>query len=102
MEMFYETASDEHVAREKAKARRLRATAWWDRRVQPGICHYCGRNVGRSGLTMDHVVPLIRGGRSTRGNVVPACRDCNSRKKYLLPLEWQEYLQELERRKAED
>jgi 5-methylcytosine-specific restriction enzyme A len=102
MEPFYETASDQHVAREKTKARRLRTTAWWDRRVQPGVCHYCGRVVGRSALTMDHVVPLARGGRSTKGNVVPACRDCNSRKKYLLPVEWEEYLQKLEEREEGD
>lgn len=101
MTEFHETADERHVAREKAKARRLRATAWWDRQVQPGVCHYCGRNVGRAALTMDHVVPLIRGGRSTKGNIVPACKECNSRKKYLLPVEWQAYLQELERRKEE-
>ena len=29
---------------------------------------------------MDHVVPLARGGRSTRGNVVPCCRECNQAK----------------------
>jgi hypothetical protein len=27
--------------------------------------------------------------------VVPACKDCNNRKKYLLPLEWEEYLESL-------
>ncbi len=41
---------------------------------------------------MDHVVPLVRGGRSTKGNVVPCCKDCNSKKKYLLPVEWVDYL----------
>jgi 5-methylcytosine-specific restriction endonuclease McrA len=41
---------------------------------------------------MDHLVPIIRGGKSTRGNVAPACKECNSKKKYLLPLEWEEYL----------
>jgi 5-methylcytosine-specific restriction endonuclease McrA len=44
---------------------------------------------------MDHIVPLGRGGRSIRGNVVPACKECNSRKKALLPVEWQEYLERL-------
>jgi 5-methylcytosine-specific restriction enzyme A len=102
MEPFYETADEEHVAREKTRARRLRATAWWDRRVQPGVCHYCGRNVGRAALTMDHIVPLARGGRSTRGNVVPACRDCNSRKKYLLPVEWDEYLKRMAARRDQE
>lgn len=41
---------------------------------------------------MDHVVPIVRGGKSSRGNIVPACKECNSRKKYLLPMEWDEYL----------
>ena len=99
---FYETASEEHMAREKAKARRLRKSAWWDRQVQPGICHYCGRNVGRANLTMDHVVPLARGGRSTKGNIVPACKECNSRKTYLLPVEWAEYLERLRQEGRDD
>jgi 5-methylcytosine-specific restriction endonuclease McrA len=37
----------------------------------------------------------VRGGKSTRGNVVPACKECNNRKKYLLPVEWEEYLETL-------
>jgi len=47
---------------------------------------------------MDHVVPLVRGGRSRRGNVVPACKDCNNQKKSLLPVEWEEYLRQLAER----
>jgi 5-methylcytosine-specific restriction endonuclease McrA len=38
-------------------------------------------------LTMDHIVPVVRGGKSTRGNVVPCCKECNSDKKYLTPAE---------------
>ena len=41
---------------------------------------------------MDHIVALIRGGKSSRANTVPACKLCNSRKKYLLPIEWDQYL----------
>jgi 5-methylcytosine-specific restriction endonuclease McrA len=63
--------------------------------VSAGVCHYCGRQIGARQLTMDHVVPLIRGGRSTRGNVVPACKPCNSKKQLLLPVEWEEYLKRL-------
>jgi 5-methylcytosine-specific restriction endonuclease McrA len=44
---------------------------------------------------MDHLVPLGRGGTSTRGNVVPACKDCNNRKKGMLPVEWREYVDSL-------
>ena len=44
---------------------------------------------------MDHLVPVSRGGRSTRGNCVPACKECNNLKKNLLPMEWEQYLQRL-------
>ncbi len=45
-------------------------------------------------LTLDHIVPVARGGRSTRNNCVPACKECNNRKKNLLPLEWDDYLRQ--------
>lgn len=44
---------------------------------------------------MDHRVPLVRGGRSVRSNLVPACRGCNAAKKYLLPVEWAAHLARL-------
>lgn len=87
--------SEEDIRREKEKARRLRQTAWWMRKIQKGVCHYCQNLVGREHLTMDHVVPLSRGGKSSKGNIVPACKTCNNKKKYLLPIEWDEYLQSL-------
>jgi 5-methylcytosine-specific restriction protein A len=86
---------EETIRREKEKARRLRQTAWWMRKIQKGVCHYCQSQVGREHLTMDHVVPLSRGGKSSKGNIVPACKTCNNKKKYLLPIEWDEYLQSL-------
>jgi 5-methylcytosine-specific restriction endonuclease McrA len=85
----------DELKRERAKARELRQTQWWKRRLAAGVCHYCRRHVGIVGLTMDHVVPLGRGGRSRRGNVVPACKDCNNRKRSLVPVEWDEYLRSL-------
>lgn len=90
--MEYPIVEEEQIRREKDKARRLRQTAWWLRKVHPGVCHYCHREVGRTRLTMDHVVPLSRGGKSTKGNIVAACKECNNKKKYLLPIEWGEYL----------
>lgn len=78
---------DRHVAREREKARALRKSAWWRQQLQKGVCHYCGRQVGAGALTLDHVVPVARGGTSTKGNVVPACKACNSEKKYLTPAE---------------
>ncbi len=90
---FTPEVTDDVLRREKARARELRRSAWWKRRITAGVCHYCGRQVGATALTMDHLVPLIRGGRSVRGNAVPACKDCNSKKQSLLPWEWDEYLQ---------
>lgn len=41
-------------------------------------CCYC--EASNVELTMDHVVPLSKGGQHTAGNIVPACRSCNSSK----------------------
>ena len=41
-------------------------------------CAYCGR--AEKQLTRDHRVPLIRGGRHTASNIVPACHRCNKSK----------------------
>jgi len=98
MSFDYNGVDEREIKREKEKARRLRRTHWWYTRVQKGECYYCGRMVGRENLTMDHVVPLIRGGRSRKGNLVAACKECNSKKKYLLPLEWEDYLKNLDKR----
>jgi 5-methylcytosine-specific restriction protein A len=94
---FYAPIDPELLRRERAKARELRASQWWKRRVADGVCYYCRRRVGVKALTMDHIVPLGRGGTSVRGNVAPSCKDCNTRKKSLLPLEWQDYLDRLAR-----
>ncbi len=80
------------LRKERAAARALRDTSWWKRKRASGRCHYCGAKVAPRDLTMDHLVPLVRGGTSTKQNIVPACKECNSRKKYLLPLEWEAYL----------
>jgi 5-methylcytosine-specific restriction enzyme A len=77
---------------EKNRARELRNTAWWRQKVSRGICHYCGKTFKPDDLTMDHIIPLSRGGRSEKLNIVPACKECNNKKKYLLPSEWEEYL----------
>jgi 5-methylcytosine-specific restriction endonuclease McrA len=36
---------------------------------------------------MDHLVPIVRGGKSTKGNLVPSCQKCNAERKYRLPFE---------------
>lgn len=88
---------DQHdEKRERAKARELRSSQWWKRRLAKGKCYYCRRQMSPRSLTMDHIVPIARGGRTTKGNVVPCCKTCNSAKKNLLPMEWDQYLKGFE------
>ena len=93
---YVREVDDDTLRREKARARALRQTAWWRRRIATGLCHYCRRAVGAKALTLDHVVPLVRGGRSIRANLVAACKDCNNKKRSLLAWEWQAYLDTLD------
>lgn len=76
-----------HIAREKQKAQEMRKSQWWKNKISQGICYYCHTAFLPDELTMDHVVPLARGGKSTKGNIVPCCKVCNNRKKYLTPAE---------------
>lgn len=50
-------------------------------------CQYCGAMPPRKDLTVDHVVPRSRGGKSTWENVVAACTKCNGRKGSRTPAE---------------
>ncbi len=47
-------------------------------------CQYCGRN---KHLTLDHVIPVSKGGQHKWDNVVTACESCNQRKRDRTPLE---------------
>ncbi len=51
---------------------------WSALRVAWGGCAYCG--AVDDAPQRDCVLPISRGGRYTVGNVVPACRSCNSSK----------------------
>ncbi len=90
-EQFYSLGDDESVQRhikiERERAKKLRKSPWWKTQIQKGICHFCQKAVGVDVLTMDHLVPLARGGKSTRGNVVPACQSCNRDKNLNTPVE---------------
>ncbi len=43
-------------------------------------CQFCGKDFPPSDLTLDHVVPRSRGGKSSWDNLVACCHRCNNRK----------------------
>jgi 5-methylcytosine-specific restriction endonuclease McrA len=57
----------------------------WVLRRDGYTCQYCGRQDGE--LTMDHVLPLSRGGQTAWTNVVAACVPCNRKKANRTPEE---------------
>lgn len=57
-------------------------------RRHDGLCAYC---TNAAADTIDHVIPLVRGGRNTIGNLLPACRRCNSKKHARLLIEWRSH-----------
>lgn len=101
MDAFYSDIDEETIKKEKSRARLLRQSQWWKRRKSTGLCHYCGKRFNPAELTMDHIVPIIRGGKNNKGNVVPACKGCNNNKKYLLPIEWETILETQQKKSLE-
>jgi 5-methylcytosine-specific restriction enzyme A len=79
---------ESHVKKEKLKARELRKTPWWDACLNSGRCHYCENSFQKDQLTMDHKIPIIRGGKSTKSNVVVCCKSCNSLKQHKTDVEF--------------
>jgi 5-methylcytosine-specific restriction endonuclease McrA len=48
-------------------------------------CEYCG---SESNLSLEHIIPLSRGGQNTLTNVTVSCKSCNSSKGTKLVEEW--------------
>jgi len=76
----YLFADAEHIKREKNKVQHAKKSRWWQQKCSSSTCYYCNNKFPFRELTMDHIVPLARGGTTTPGNVVPACQECNKRK----------------------
>ena len=81
------SADEKHRKREREKARALRKSRWWQQKLEECLCHYCGASFEKGLLTMDHIVPVARGGKSVKGNVVVCCKSCNTDKAATTPEE---------------
>ena len=80
MTIFYKAQSRAHLQTERLKAKQLRSTKWWKQKLEEGICYYCQKTFTTDKLTMDHKLPLARGGYSSKSNIVISCQDCNTKK----------------------
>lgn len=54
-------------------------------KIYASPCFRCGSN---SNISLDHVIPLSRGGNHSIGNLMPLCQPCNSSKGKKLLVEW--------------
>ena len=66
-----------------SRSQRTNLLHQWQR--QGKACAYCNEALV---TTVDHVVPLIRGGTNYEGNLAPCCRPCNSSKAGRMVIEW--------------
>ena len=82
MTSFFTPAAPEHIKTEREKARKLRSSKWWQNKLNLGLCYFCEKKFPKSQLTMEHLIPLARGGWSRRSNLAVSCKPCNSKKKH--------------------
>jgi 5-methylcytosine-specific restriction endonuclease McrA len=67
----------------KRKKDYSRVKRWlWDRRP---FCHWCGAGLTVEQGTVDHVIPLSKGGLNSRNNYVLACQPCNNKRAADIP-----------------
>ena len=50
-------------------------------------CQYCGKTTTPHELTLDHILPQSRGGKSVWENLITSCQSCNTKKGDLTPRE---------------
>ena len=43
-------------------------------------CYYCGREIPKKNITLDHIYPQEFGGPSITDNLLPVCSSCNAKK----------------------
>lgn len=77
------------------KSKRLLKQKLYDK--QRGVCFYCERKMvkltwnnahNERQATLDHIVPLSKGGEDAEDNIVCACIRCNRDKADMMPMDF--------------
>lgn len=55
---------------------------------QNGKCAYCGQHRNHKYMSIDHIIPLSKGGTNDVGNLQCVCKKCNGLKEDMLPHEF--------------
>lgn len=57
------------------------------------ICYYCGKRITEEDqITVDHKIPLARGGQTAEFNLVICCKECNNTKSNLTEIEYKQII----------
>lgn len=59
---------------------------------QGGLCAYCGRHRNIKYMTVDHIIPLSKGGTDDIDNLQCTCKMCNYLKGDMLPSEFTAFI----------
>lgn len=70
-----------NLAKRRGASGKLKAKEWAEVKAKyDNKCLRCGKQEPEIKLTVDHVLPLAKGGTNDKDNVQPLCKSCNSRK----------------------
>lgn len=80
----------EYYMKKKSNGGSFTHQEWIELKVQFGCkCALCAKPESEVRLTIDHIIPVSKGGRNDIGNLQPLCQSCNSRKSNRLLDIWQ-------------
>lgn len=57
------------------------------------ICRCCGKEMHKSEVTIDHIIPQEVGGLTITNNLIPYCRGCNNKKTDMMPSRFKRFIE---------
>lgn len=63
--------------------------------MQDGKCAYCGQHRNIKYMTVDHIIPLSKGGTESLKNLQCTCKKCNGLKEDMLPHEFTLFIRKI-------